>query len=338
VGGKVKKYKIKKYLDLKYDLAELSLRLSQKMSKMQHGKNLELLKNYSNKEFQWPPIFIIGPPRSGSTLLYQLLTHRYKFAYLQNQMEPHNYSIALDALKKIDLHEKYASDFQSVHGATKKPNGPHEGGFFWRRFFPRDIHDYVPEHNLSEIEGFEIRNTLKFLEHHFDLPFLSKNMEAGMRLHSLQKLFPEALYIVVKRDPRAIASSLLKVRLDMYGAKEEWWSIRPKQYIDLIKLPYFEQVAYQVVYIYQAIFDDLIDPGRSINVQYEDLCKKPLETMQSLADTLRGYNVKIQDNQLEIPDHFFLRTNFLFSDKELQRVEQIFKETELLAQVPFALD
>ena len=30
------------------------------------------------------PIFIIGAPRSGSTLLYQVLTHRYKFIYLNN--------------------------------------------------------------------------------------------------------------------------------------------------------------------------------------------------------------------------------------------------------------
>ncbi len=338
VGGKVKKYKIKKYLDLKNDFAEISLRLSQAVSKSQHKKNLELLSSIEDNPFHWPPIFIIGPPRSGSTLLYQLMTHRYKFSYLQNQMEPHNYSIALYAQKKIDPRIKYFSDFQSVHGITKKPDGPHEGGFFWRRFFPRKVHDYVAEHNLSRIEDFEIRNTLKFLERHFDAPFLSKNMEAGVRLGSLQKLFPEALYIVVKRDPRATASSLAKVRLDMYGSKDVWWSIRPKQYEELLNLPYYEQVAYQVAYIYQTIFDDLQYPSRRIDIQYEDLCHRPAATLDKLINVLLDFNIKVETNNEEMPDLFPLKTRFLFSDKELERVEEIFKQTGLLRDVPFVLE
>ena len=32
----------------------------------------------------WPPVFILGAPRSGSTLLYQVLTEAFDFAYLTN--------------------------------------------------------------------------------------------------------------------------------------------------------------------------------------------------------------------------------------------------------------
>ena len=334
----MKWHKIKKYFDLKYDCAEASLRISQAISKSQHRKNLELLKSIEKLPFQWRPVFIIGPPRSGSTLLYQLMTHRYKFAYLQNQMEPHHYSIALHSQKHIDTAKSYNSDFQSVHGLTKNPNGPHEGGYFWRRFFPRDVHDYIAEHKLSKAEDFEIINTLKFLERHFDVPFLSKNMEAGVRLRSLRKLFPEALYIVMKRDPRATASSLLKVRLDMYGSKEEWWSIRPKEYEDLIKLPHYEQVAYQVVNIYKAIFQDLPDDCPRIDVQYEDLCENPLETMAALSSEMQSHNIKLVDNFVEAPSKFPVKKNFLFSEKELGRVEKIFTETGVTSQIPFVIN
>ena len=33
---------------------------------------------------QWPPIFILGAPRSGTTLIYQLLISNFRFAYFPN--------------------------------------------------------------------------------------------------------------------------------------------------------------------------------------------------------------------------------------------------------------
>ena len=35
---------------------------------------------------QCSPVFIIGPPRSGTTLLYQVLVARYTFGYFSNWM------------------------------------------------------------------------------------------------------------------------------------------------------------------------------------------------------------------------------------------------------------
>ncbi len=329
---------IRKYFDLKYDYDEIKLRILQRLSRAQHKKNLRFLENIAQSDFIFPPIFIIGPPRSGSTLLYQLLTHRYKFAYLQNQMKPHNYSIAWFTRKHIDPSEKYYSDFKSEHGQTAKPNGPHEGGYFWRRFYPRRIHDYVFEHNLSPQEDFEIINTLKFLSHHFQAPFLSKNMEAGVRLRSIQQLFPKAVYVLVKRDPRAVASSLLNVRLDIYGSKETWWSIRPKEYEELSKLPYYEQLAYQVAYIYKVNFEDIQDAGRLITVQYEDLCENPLATLEALKLELEKKGIGFKDNNPDIPPQFPLRKNFYFTSEELKRIESIFKETGILENVPFVLE
>jgi len=36
------------------------------------------------KQNFYPPIFIVGAPRSGSTLLYQLLAYYYNFSYFTN--------------------------------------------------------------------------------------------------------------------------------------------------------------------------------------------------------------------------------------------------------------
>jgi len=34
---------------------------------------------------RYPPLFIIGPPRTGSTLLYQLVVQRFDVGYLANR-------------------------------------------------------------------------------------------------------------------------------------------------------------------------------------------------------------------------------------------------------------
>ena len=48
-----------------------------------------LLKKFSiehrtNKEFKFNPFFILGLPRSGSTLLHQILTMSFDFNYVSN--------------------------------------------------------------------------------------------------------------------------------------------------------------------------------------------------------------------------------------------------------------
>ena len=210
--------------------AEIQKRLVSAHSKILHKKNMQFLSQYEKRPLKYQPIFIIGPPRCGSTLLYQVMVHRFKFAYLQNRMVLRKYSIPLYTSKYIDRNESYHSDFVSHHGRTKQPNAPHEGYLFWRRFYPRKVHDYVTQNELSLQQIFEIRNTIKFLTNFYNAPFLSKNMEIGLRLNSIQEIFPDAIYIVVKRDPRATASSLLNARLADYNSKDVWWSIRPKEY------------------------------------------------------------------------------------------------------------
>jgi hypothetical protein len=330
--------KTSKLFNIRQLQKEINFRYINVSSRINAKKNIKFISRYQQKELKCQPIFIIGPPRCGSTLLYQVMTHRFKFAYFQNQMILRKYSIPLFTSKHVDPFNFYYSDFKSVHGRTTQPNDPHEGYLFWRRFYPRKTHDYIGEHKLLVKQVNEISNTIKFMIDYFGLPFLSKNMEIGLRLRSILKIFPNAIFIVVKRDPRSTASSLLNARLKDYNSKDVWWSIRPKEYEGLIKLPYYEQIAYQIANIYNTIHQDIENSNNLVYVEYEELCQQPEREMQKLFKILVSKSIDVKDNNIDIPNYFSLKTSFSFSEKELGKMHKIYQKEGLFDLVQYKLN
>lgn len=103
-----------------------------------------LLRHYEARQF-YPPVFIIGPPRSGTTLLYQILIDRYRFAYFTN-FTANFYETPISAFwiaAKL-FPDAQLGDYASRYGRTQGWRGPHECGAFWYRWFPRGEHVYVP--------------------------------------------------------------------------------------------------------------------------------------------------------------------------------------------------
>ena len=99
------------------------------------------------KELKYPPIFIVGPPRSGTTLLYQIIVHCFHVAYFPN-IAARFYKIPVIATKigKI-LFRPYKSDFTSTYGLVKGTMAPHEAGVIWDRWFPTEQkhgYNYTP--------------------------------------------------------------------------------------------------------------------------------------------------------------------------------------------------
>ena len=253
-------------------------------------------------------------------------------------MVQRKYSLPLYTSRHVNPHIYYYSDFKSEHGRTSRPNDPHEGYLFWRRFYPRKTHDYIEEQTLSIKEVNEIRNTIKFMVDYFGFPFLSKNMEMGLRLRSILKIFPDAIFIVVKRDPRSTASSLLNARLKDYNSKDVWWSIRPKEYEELMKLSYYEQITFQITNIYNTIHADIQNKNNLLYVDYEDLCQHPEKEMLKLKDNLYCKNIEISDNNSDLPKFFPIKKSFSFTEKELQKMHTIFNDQGLLGFLEYKLD
>src|SRR5580692_3262293 len=83
------------------------------------------------------PIFIVGAPRSGSTLLYQLMTSCFHFGYISN-LHCTLYGapqLVERFMRNSDFHPD--SNFRSDTGQTEGMAGPCECNAYWYLFFPR---------------------------------------------------------------------------------------------------------------------------------------------------------------------------------------------------------
>ncbi len=116
-------------------------------------------------------------------------------------------------------------------------------------------------------------------------PWIFKNLMAGMNIPHLKRLFPNAKFIFNRRNTFDNADSMLKVRVSLYGDQYSWWSVKPSNYNEIIKIkdPY-QQVIAQVESINQQIEQDLekLDGSDFYCISYEELCQSPHQVLDEI--------------------------------------------------------
>ena len=256
----------------------------------------------------YPTLFIVGAPRSGTTLLSQLLITRFEIGYINNIAARFWMAPSVGALLAQTLKDSYrppAVGFKSDLGATPEYEGPHEFGFFWRRWF-----DYGETHQLSAeqtdaIDKEFLKQEVAAIENVFNQPLLFKNVPAlSLQVDFLAATFPNAIFVHCRRDPLYTAQSLLLSRLKYYENRNSWFSIKPKEYVWLEDRPYAEQIAGQIFYTLQKIEKDFssLAPSRHITIQYESLCENPEVELGRVADLFAGNGYELSQRDGLLPD------------------------------------
>ena len=109
-----------------------------------------------------PIVFIVGPLRSGTTLLYQILSATTKFMYINNILAPSwKFPVmAASIFKHNNLLYDYRNFTQvSNFGVTEHPLDPHEFGYFWKRWLPISFNDEDDKESIINKNN----NTNKFI-------------------------------------------------------------------------------------------------------------------------------------------------------------------------------
>lgn len=256
-------------------------------------------------QLQFPPVFIVGVPRSGTTLLYQLMMSAFKFAYIPNAANTW-YQCPISATRwALRWCQPYESSFSSTHGYEQGCLAPSEAGNIWNRWFPyekREGFNYTPAGWLSESAQSEIYRFIAHIEQLFDAPFLTKNVKMSVRIPALREMFPNALFIHISRDPLDAALSLLVVRRKN---NKEWWSVLPKEFDELEALPELEQVCKQVYYTQQNIVIDLKGiPNRVSSLPYATVCQQPHQTINELAQFFERAGINLKPDLSDTPESF----------------------------------
>jgi len=234
-----------------------------------------------------PSLFILGLPRSGTTLVYQYVVHRLRVAYFTSGVGRFPKSPCTITRWEHKRHGDYSSDFQSNYGSVAGRTAPHEAGEVWARWFGYE--DYVRYADLDERAIGPLRRTIACVQQAFgDAPFVNKNVKHLLRLDALPRIFPKSVFLVIQRSLRDVALSVLRARHANYGDATRWWSARPPDYDALKSLPPAAQVAGQLQSLQRRMEADLsaVPAARVLTIDYESFCQRPDALVEQLRPLL----------------------------------------------------
>lgn len=169
------------------------------------------------------PIFIIGSGRSGTTLIYDLLATHGDVAWFSNWTKryPRFPELALLSRLAAPLDIPVLTRRKFWPAPTMEANNVHKYCGFYQQIWEQQraiTADDVPESASARF----VTIIEKHLQYQGKKRFLHKNVNNSMRIPYLQSVFPDAKFIHVVRDGRAVALSLLNVAF--WQNIDLWWT------------------------------------------------------------------------------------------------------------------
>lgn len=224
---------------------------------------------------QRPIVFVVGPPRSGTTLVAQALIASLPVAYFNNltSVFPRSPILVNRAASRPFRNERI--EFRSFYGKSKKWFGPNDALYFWDRWLGRDrtvIPASVDEPNRTRLIQF-----FGAFQEAFPRPLVAKHNNMNAYANVVAPLLPTSIFLCLRRDPLYLAQALLKSRRDIHGSDDASYGLDdPAQKGRKDNNPY-EAVCRQVAF-YQTLEREQLEalgPDRYWIVDYEAFCNDP---------------------------------------------------------------
>ena len=259
-----------------------------------------------------PPLFIVGTPRSGTTIVYLHLTNQFHFAYFSNISRRMSFFSVPGALLGRAFFRRKSS-LENDFGVTRGAMAPSDGWRIFHRWFPRN--GTLPIEKMPRL--YELKNIVRIYEKLFDAPFINKNNANSVRIRELSELFPDALFIHVHRDPMQSALSLLDARQKHRVHADEGWGPPPPD-LKNSRFPSEESlVAQQVVGLQRHIEDSLsvIPDLQRISISYEDFCRAPAQLCKLVEERYRKFGHELVAWPNDLPGSYEIRSKAARFDK-----------------------
>jgi omega-hydroxy-beta-dihydromenaquinone-9 sulfotransferase len=213
------------------------------------------------------PVFIVGMPRSGSTALHDVLSRHPEFATTTNVTRkfPANFAML-----------KIIAPFYREHK-------PGEAGSMWDKFVAGDDDVLRAVDVTKESRSFYTKAVANVLRLYDKPRFLSKCPRNGLRMEFLAAIFPDAQFIHLIRDGRAVCQSVMD-RRKRSGNINAWWDVRPEDWRQWEKLDPVSAVAHQWDSVVRAVsvMGAGMPASQYTEVRYEDFTANPVEFIQGI--------------------------------------------------------
>jgi len=289
----------------------------------------KLYLNDRNKNFleKFPPVFIIGSPRSGTTVLYQLLCKNFNFGFINNFVSDwYRLPILATYFYKKFLEKKNNVRLESRFGQSKYLDGPNEFGKFWYQWFD-NFHN--PKEPFESVRN-EIRLEVSGLTSIHKKSILFKNVVNSMRVIPINKIFNNCIFLVITRDELDTAQSILNARIKLYNNKNHIWSVTPPSVTDLgSNDSYWIQIVQQIRGVYSNINSakKIIGENKFIYVNYKELCNNTSEVLNWIKNKLNNQGILVNGDTSSQPDLNF-STGKKVSDHDYELLKNEIKKSD----------
>jgi hypothetical protein len=296
--------------------------------------------NFDKNRF--PLGFIVGNPRSGTTILLQWLASLNIFSYPTNVLTRFAYAPYIGALiqkilfdPEFDFHDEFHDiqsqiNFSSTLGKSKGALAVNEFQHFFRNYMENFDPEYLDVEQIRHVDFEGMKKALASIESGFGKPFVTKLLMLQFNIDQVSKRIPKAIFLYTKREPIYIMQSILLARETYYGKRDIWWSVKPKEYTKLKDMDIYHQIAGQVYFTDKSISSALekLPDANKLEISYTHFCNNPRDTYEQLLSKYKRNGLKINLSYSGMKE--FKNTNKIkLPKKDILALEEAFKYFEI---------
>jgi hypothetical protein len=227
-------------------------------------------------------VFLLGAPRTGSTVIYQAFAEVFQLPYfsnLTNDCYAEHPVVGLAIQRSVSVPVDWSSRFGKTSGAFQ----PSEGSAIMTRWFGGGHPSQVVSNTILEGREAELHATLRGASALFGRPLMIKNAWNCFRIEYLARSLPDARFVWIRRDVARAALSDLEARYVTKGSPDVWNSATPGNVAQLIARPPVEQVVENQWEFHVAIESGLETEARAryTIIWYEDFLKSPQAALEA---------------------------------------------------------
>jgi|TARA_B100000315_G_scaffold112476_1_gene103050 hypothetical protein len=262
------------------------------------------------------PIFVFGSPRSGVTLLENILGIHPELAWLSQYNNLPTERVGISYINRLyDLPMigslLYESAWKKKIIGTHHLPIPTEAWNFWIKFLPnfnkgvKAMESHPPSaKDMSNNEAITIQKIISKLTQSQGKDRFFATYGDFPRIDYLSKAFPDALFIHLIRDGRAVCESYFRVnQLGLYNSwaeRDRWFDNMP----ELWRKQFYKQYhnifcfsVYRWMYFLDLCNEESLGlpSERFLQISYEDIVKKPIKSIQRIQSFAQlSYSSKIE--------------------------------------------
>ncbi|MDA3820249.1 MAG: sulfotransferase [Candidatus Delongbacteria bacterium] len=268
------------------------------------------------REKRLPALILLAPPRSGSTLTYQLLVNAFENTHLTNIQNllyatPRT-GMWLSSLKCGNKSAGYTSKQGFVDGLC----GEAEGLKFWSYWTGIGIDQFQSEFKPGKTE--RIKRILS-KQNSSEKALITGYMGHVFAIEEMANLFPEALFVYLKRDLLSNAYSIFNV------APQNWFSVKTQSYPLVEKQDRYHQIAAQLLDVHQLILNKV--PYNAVSIEYKEVCHNPASVVDDILRAAKVHDVVLnRKNNKDLPEAFTQKIVHPNQDKHANRLYHALKD------------